>query len=405
VPTLLEILRSPVPPTATPVTAPSAAIPVSTDDPDFDVSISTKKYAVVEEPKRCEFGQVPLSAIFEELGRTEAFEVGPKGGENLTPALFRPCPAVCWNHGKADAVDCGGGKKHKLNKNVLAMSMLGVEFDYQPEKKLEGILQELTRRGITHVWWNTRSHDPAAGDNRFRILIPFAKPLPILSASKWSKDYWPVLCKHLGLEGSDKACRDPRRIYYTPCKPTPESPHQAGFHKGGLFDWFDVLGAVPETSVVRAEPVVIKRAPEDLNRPVDPIGYKEKLKRFENGEHAPRLKKVLAGQAPTPPHDRRKPGEPSRYEAWRGVTTLMAFAADDRDASEALLSVAKPAWRQEVIESQDDPTDVPTEWEKIVFLFESARDFVANIRASEAAYEADIQKLAARVRENWIKRR
>ncbi len=83
----------------------------------------------------------------------------------------------------------------------------------------------------------------------------------------------------------------------------------------------------------------------------------------------------------------------------------MAFAADDRDASEALLSVAKPAWRQEVIESQDDPTDVPTEWEKIVFLFESARDFVANIRASEAAYEADIQKLAARVRENWIKRR
>jgi predicted P-loop ATPase len=308
-----------------------------------------------------------LDELREQLG---THEVGEKDGDALIPATFRPCPEKCRNHGKRKALDCGGSQFHRLDANVAAVTMLGADLDNQSPEAFARVLDQLRGLGIAFFWWDTYSSTP---DNRCaRILIPFAKPLPLANPSLWSRMFWGALIKHVGLpESADPACKNAARIYYLPRKPkdAPEGHHQAGFVEGKLLDWEPVLPDISKIVPV-AEHTTIQRAPEDPSRPVDLENVRDRLKRVEKPGTKELIKKLLAGEALSPPpHKRPAKGLP-RYQAWLKVTSVFGKQAEEWESTEALLELLKPSHAAEVLESPDDHTD----WNKIVNLFVSARD-------------------------------
>jgi len=306
-------------------------------------------------------GRIPLEELIEEFS---LHEVGEKTGPGFIPAKFRPCPEIC----NGDGANCGGNKAHRLAVNVEAMTAFVGDFDHVPDGTREIETEKLTAQNITHVWYNTHSH-LKDGLHSFRIIIPFAKPLPLSCPELWSKVYWPKLSAHFGWnKHADKRCADPGRLYFGPRKPSEDSPHATGNHRGDVFDWEALLGPA---ALVQADvpPPEIKTEPEDPSRPVDLDNFRARLKRVKNGDAAPLIKNLIAGKALTPAPEKRKPGQMARYSAWQLVTYQMALQAEPWESSEQLMRVVEPSWHEEVLEDESDHTPA----EKIRELFDKAR--------------------------------
>jgi predicted P-loop ATPase len=311
-------------------------------------------------------------------------EVGEKDGLALIPARFAPCPEECRKHGNPKAMDCGGGQLHRVGANVVEMTMLGADLDDVPEQALQAVIDGLKERGLAFWAWETFSHEPNSGTVRARILIPLKEPLPLKHPRAWSQIAWPALLKAVGIWGRAKAdnmCRDPARIYYTPRKPTEEAVREGGFVPGAALDWQSILGdALEGMAVATAEPKPYEPDPE---RPVDLEAIKKKLKKIQQPKSlATLLGNVLHGDAPAPPPEKRRGRQPSRYEAWRSVTSALANVAEGWEDPEALAEILKPAYASEVAEDPDDHTD----WDIIVGLLETA---LANAPAYKAQREAE----------------
>lgn len=333
---------------------------------------------------------------FEELTASlSVYSEGEKDGPALIPALFRPCPPVCWNHAKRlrnkPATDCGGGQHHRLGANVYAMTGFGVDLDDVPEADFARLLGEIRAKGLAFWCWNTHGHQEGSGMVRARLLLPFHEPLPIPTPKAWSRGAWPNLCRWLRLENTvraDSACVDPCRIYYLPRKTlgAPPDSHASVFFPGVPLDWRAVLGSSLDGFAAPA--AMAPAAPaEDPTRPVDVADYRARLRSTKGRQGTKELiGNLLAGRALSPPPERRPVGAPSRYEAWRQVTGAMAARAEDWESSAALLSVAVPSHTQE---AQESPHDF-TEWETIEHLFDTARAGIPQLRAErEAQREAD----------------
>lgn len=334
-----------------------------------------------------------------ELG---AYTLGDKEGEAIIPATFKPCPTDACRRAKqvkhdSKGVDCGGGKPHRLAANVETVTMLGVDLDHLSSDVLLMILTDLRARGLRFWWWNTHSHCPPS-DARARLLIPFAEPFTVRRAKDWSKVLWPALIRELGLEGAaaaDAQCSDPCRVYYLPRKPSADSPHAAGFENGTHeLDWRNYIK--PEEF---SRPLLTPQQPPkvDPSQPVDLEKIRARLKAIK-GDSRVLWARVLSGEAPTPPPDERPPGEPSRYGAWRTLTSSIAAVADEHEPSEALLTILEPAWLTECAESPEDHT----EWETIESLLEQARaradEWKADREATRAQARATMMSALAKLR-------
>ena len=321
------------------------------------------------------------------------YEIGEKIGEAIIPATFAPCPAVCRRAKQVKhdgmGVDCGGGLLHRLSSNVTQVTMFGVDLDHLSLPLLAMTLQQLRDRGVRFWWWNTHSHSPP-NDARARLLIPFAEPFPVKVPKDWSKVLWPALVRGLGLDGAaaaDAQCSDPCRVYFLPRKPTAESPHAAGFENGTKeLDWREFVR--PEEFTRTLTPVTPRKA--DPNAPVDLDQIRARLKAIK-GPSKDLWARVLAGKSPTPPPELRAPGEPSRYGAWRTLTSSIASVADEHEPDEALLTILEPGWIAEVAESPEDHT----EWDTIESLLSQAR-----ARADE--WKADREATRQKARETML---
>lgn len=315
-------------------------------------------------------------------------EVGEKDGSAVIPALFRPCPeGACLNAGKAGSVDCGGGRPHRLSANVEAITALGVDIDDVPEDRIVALLGSLEARGLAFFVWETYGHAPPE-NARARILIPFDKPMPLVSAAQWSKGAWPNLVRHLGIENLvtiDSVCTDPARVYYLPRKPDEASERESDFFPGACLDWEKALGGslngFEKAALVRVEPPRV-----DETKPVDLEAVREKIKSCHTFAR-PFLQRVLRGEAPVGPPGKRAPDEPPRYSAWRTVTSAVSLLADEWMSTEALLSILHPAWQAEVAESPKDFTP----WETIEGLFQTARAS-APLKRAEAKAKRDADR-------------
>src|SRR5690606_27765133 len=100
---------------------------------------------------------------------------------------------------------------------------------------------------------------------------------------------------------------------------------------------------------------------QDPTKPVDLTELRERMDAIRSQKLRPLIQNVLAGRAPTPPPSQRTAEQPSRYRAWRTVTSTVANVATELGVASApaLLALLRPSHASEI---QDSPAD-HTEWE------------------------------------------
>jgi len=322
------------------------------------------------------------------------YEIGQKDGTAVIPAMFDPCPQACRNTGKRHGVECTGGVLHRLGENVTHMTMLGLDFDQGTQAEFSEFLSSLDRKGLRYWFWHTHSYiAPAPKPGlldvcKARVMIPFSEPLAIPSPAYWRQVARPALLRHVGAEiKADMATSDPSRLFYLPRKPNDRCGHQAGYHDGeplvtaGIVD-----SAITERLAAGADVPIPQYVDEDPERPVDLDALRTRLGTITKSPATPIVRRLLRGEALTEPPDRRMPGAPSRYEAWRSATGILAEIAEMWMASSALLQLLEPSWRNEV---KDSPNDY-TEWDTIEHLLATARSGQPERRARAEAQRAII---------------
>jgi hypothetical protein len=195
--------------------------------------------------------EVPTEDVTEMVTKVP---VGEKDGPAIIPAIFRPCPEVCWQHGMPKRKDCGGGQFHRLAENVEAVTAFVVDLDTGlTEEGLDELVEALKATGLEFWWWQTHSHTPEVAKGR--LLIPFHRPFPLKSPEQWSRGAWPRLVQYLGVEGAcsavgkgaDPSCRDPSRLYYMPRRPTEDAVRAGGYVQGKALNWEELFGDTLES--------------------------------------------------------------------------------------------------------------------------------------------------------------
>jgi hypothetical protein len=338
-------------------------------------------------------------------------DVGEKDGMAIIPARFAPCPEQCRRHSTKS--DCGGGKLHRLDRNITEVTCLGIDVDKKPVAVVQAVLASLMQRGLMFWCWETHSHltkcvcgvsgphDTTKGQHEpgacVRILIPLETPCPIKRPSAWRDVAWPALVKHLRLwDVADKACSNPGRVYYTPRKPTEDAVRETDFHPGAPLDWQPILDGALEAYANMPDIVPAVQVEDETDDPVDLEEIRERLRAIKRPSHwLPLIKNVLAGRAPVPPPEKRTIDMPARDPAWLDVTNALATVREPNESKAACLEILRDSY---VASVQDDPTEHQP-WEAIVDQFERACDKMPSVRAErEADQEAkrQAQELALR---------
>lgn len=313
-------------------------------------------------------------------------EVGEKDGFAIIPARFEPCPEVCRRAGTKS--DCGGGLLHRLDRNIVEVTALGLDIDKKPAAVVHAVLTALVDRGLEFWCWETYSHgthaDPdGAPLSCVRVLIPLKEPCPTKRPSAWRDVAWPALTKALGVYPVvDHACSNPGRVYYTPRKPTPEAVRETDYHPGTRLDWRPVLGDALDVYNALPDTVASALPEEDTYEPVDLGSLRERLKGLSNPEEwVPLIRNVLAGRAPTPPPEERTDDMPVRDEAWLDVTNALATVREEGENKDACLELLRDAYAASVA---DDPIGHQP-WEKIRDQFVRACEKMPSVRAEKDA--------------------
>jgi predicted P-loop ATPase len=329
---------------------------------------------------------------------------GPKDGYALIPAIFKPCPDVCWNHAHPKRFDCGGGKPHRHRYNVTALTAFAADLDDITEAQGQAVVASLQARGTDFYIWETFSHAPALAAKgeaaaRYRVLIPFAKPLEISTPEQWSKGVWPMLVRHFGVEQErDRSCSDPCRLYYLPRHPEGETRESVHF-PGTLFDphaFLEPHGGV--AGLIPAKPLPVPVLPgedEDLNRPVPLDDVRAKLADTRNPTTRDLARRCIAGELLTSLPKDRAPGDLARHDAWWLLTGRLSIVAEPWMSTEALLSILKPSHTREREMSPDDFTPWDDDRDSVVEMFVGQRATAPTRRAQYQA-ERDAHRAVAR---------
>jgi putative DNA primase/helicase len=150
--------------------------------------------------------------------------------------------------GKAFALHQLQPNTGRKNSNVIAMTGCMADIDggvTYPE--LRSKIPELF-----HFAYSTHSHAPSDGKHKFRIVIPFARPV---TADEYPS-IWEALNARLG-KAMDPACRDLARLYYLPsCPPERQSEAFSVVQEGAMLAPEAILAA----KVVEPSPSPILKA-------------------------------------------------------------------------------------------------------------------------------------------------
>ena len=308
---------------------------------------------------------VRISATFEELAeRFTKIEVSERReGSGFCPALFRG--------------------DYRNAKNVEAISMLVVDVDRTTEEEAERALSTVTQSGSAFIILNSYSHllskhgEPPG--SRYRVIIPFNKPMPLAHHTLWRDWAWEKLMEHFGFkEIADKATRDAPRFFFDPRKPSEDSPHEAGARPGLLCDWEALLGDLSKVKIEKPAAITIEKP--DPSRGVN---FDDLRKRLRKGETV-LGKKLANGKSLTSPPSKRRLGGLTRHEAWNKATYLLAIRANDWEDTRALIELCKGSHEAMTADGEDYRETL----ESITEMIESARLKMPEIRAEEARDEA-----------------
>lgn len=135
---------------------------------------------------------------------------------------------------------------YRNNKNALQVHFGVVEFDHLTHEQVVSVLDHIEATKVAFAYYTTFNHDPDNNDCRFRIAVPFVKPV---SAAHWTTHYWPRLAAFLApthvAVNADPQCKDPARFYYIPsCPPERAALAERIWNEGAALD-LDALGPGP----------------------------------------------------------------------------------------------------------------------------------------------------------------
>lgn len=143
------------------------------------------------------------------------------------------------------------------NENVQDVHFLVFDLDDVPEDDLVNILAYVSRQELAFSYTSSFSDGLKGSGTRGRLLIPLDKPVP---ANEWGS-FWAGARRYLKLgKWADNACRDPRRLYFLPIRPSiaPEEPQNV-FVDGRPLR----VGEVPRPKDEADEPSPAKRVSKD----------------------------------------------------------------------------------------------------------------------------------------------
>jgi hypothetical protein len=323
-------------------------------------------------PETQELSWIDLAALLTRHERTPC-EPCPgktcahKDGPAWSPVEVAPCPPTCRNHGRAKAVDCGGGKFHRLNANVRAVHLAVFDIDHVTETALEGICARVDRAGLAAVLHSSHSSRPPE-DCCVRLVIPLSRP--VLAAE------WPTFRAEIErwLElPADRATKDLARLYFLPTAPQ-SARVIAAAGDGAVIDVDGTLARVPKKAP--PSPAIQPKAPAPAEGEAveldDLRGRLQALKRRysaggrpDDKERAEILGRVLKG-------------EPLAQEGGRDHTlnracSMIATALHPETPAEAILELVRPSINM-----------MPTEPEGLAAWLDEARDMIERAKDRRA---------------------
>jgi hypothetical protein len=123
----------------------------------------------------------------------------------------------------------------RKNSNVIAMT--GCIADIDDGATYSDLQPRIA--DLFHAAYSTHSHAPSDRKHKFRIVIPFARPV---TPSEYPP-IWEAVNARLG-RAMDTACRDLARLYYLPSCPPQRQPEAFSVvHQSELLDPDEVLAA------------------------------------------------------------------------------------------------------------------------------------------------------------------
>jgi P4 family phage/plasmid primase-like protien len=126
----------------------------------------------------------------------------------------------------------------RANANVIEWSVAGADFDHLSMDDYMELRANLVRDGLAFIIYSTYSSTP--DDFRFRLAIPFTKPVP----KERYADIWHRMNEHLFGGRNDPQTKDPSRMLYTPAAPEGVAT-VAEYVPGLALDW----EKLPEASI------------------------------------------------------------------------------------------------------------------------------------------------------------
>lgn len=126
---------------------------------------------------------------------------------------------------------------HRLNANVTELSMLALDYD---AGDLVKDLQLFFDLGCQFAVYTSHSHRKSDND-RFRVVIPLAKPIPAsLYPALWER-FYEMTSKRI-----DRSAKDPARLWYLPAISNENAPFYFKVFDGDLFDYEDLDLLLPD---------------------------------------------------------------------------------------------------------------------------------------------------------------
>ena len=135
----------------------------------------------------------------------------------------------------------------KTKENVERVWMGALDFDELEEEAFQEVVDRIAEEGLEAILYTTFGHAEAAPLFKFRVLIPFSRPV---RKREWPL-FWQMFNNLLGGFG-DGQCKDPSRGYFAPGVPTGTGEEFKVIHRfeGGPLDINKLMSGVDTMSAV-----------------------------------------------------------------------------------------------------------------------------------------------------------
>jgi predicted P-loop ATPase len=245
-----------------------------------------------------------------------------KFGPAWSPVQIAPCPPRCRKAGGKS--DCGGGRPHRDNDNVVAVTSLVLDFDGITAE--QGAQVAAALRPFSYVAHTSHSHSAyyfPRGLHGFRAVVQLSRAV---SAAEW-RTFRAAAVGMLQVP-TDPTCKDLSRLYFLPSTPA-GGTHWATVGRGVPMDVDAVLriGVPPVVQTPARVAVAMQAPPEGVD--LDVI-----RRRLRQSDH-PLAPLLLRGEPLA--------ASGGRDDALNAAAGLLAFVCPPGTPPGALFEVIRPA--------------------------------------------------------------